>query len=205
MSVISQKERVQNNFLQSQYKNKQRCMEVVNGESEINEKKLFHGTSRWDPQVLCTGNQGFDPRVSNDGFYGQGVYFAQNPDYSHLYAHRVRKRTGSSPSLCTSEEVFQIVLASVACGISKDFGPQVDGDTRKLRRPPPRPSDQTTDQTTQNDLLFAGDTLFDSVRAGPHGNEHGSSIMYIVYDSLQAAPDYLITYVWRDDMDLDSD
>ena len=42
-------------------------------------------------------------------------------------------------------------------------------------------------------------------RAGPHGNEHGSSIMYIVYDSLQAAPDYLITYVWRDDMDLDSD
>lgn len=112
------------------------CIEAINGESGVNEKELFHGTSRWDPAILCRGNQGFDPRVSSDGFYGQGVYFAEVANYSHMYAHRSRTAAGASHG----SEVFQMILATVACGISKDYGRRVDSVTRGLRRPPPRDS-----------------------------------------------------------------
>ena len=125
-----------NNFLRSQYESKKICIEAMNGESGVNEKELFHGTSRWDPGILCKGNQGFDPRVSSDGFYGQGVYFAETADYSHMYAHRSR----SAQHAAAGSEVFQMILAKVACGVSNDYGTQVDSETRSLRRPPKRDS-----------------------------------------------------------------
>jgi hypothetical protein len=136
--------RVRNNFLRSQYEGRKLCIEAINGESGVNERSLFHGTSRWDPKVLCLSNQGFDPRVSNDGFYGQGVYFAETANYSHMYAHRSR---GAS----TSAEIFEFILATVACGVSKDYDRRVDSETRGLRRPPPRDS-----QGVSGDGRFGG-------------------------------------------------
>jgi len=41
-------------------------------------------------------------------------------------------------------------------------------------------------------------------RAGPHGNEHGRTLMYVVYNKLQAIPEFLITYEWLGS-DSDSD
>jgi hypothetical protein len=57
----------------------------------INEivKHLFHGCGKTSPHIIYGGEDGLDIRFSNDGLYGQGIYFANNSGYSFRYAHKV--------------------------------------------------------------------------------------------------------------------
>jgi len=48
---------------------------------------LFHGTSGTAPKDVYTSDYGLDFRFSNDGLYGNGIYFANNSNYSVSYQH----------------------------------------------------------------------------------------------------------------------
>ena len=49
-------------------------------------KLLFHGAKGVSPEMVYESETGLDTRFSRDGNYGQGIYFADNADYSHAYA-----------------------------------------------------------------------------------------------------------------------
>ena len=58
-------------------------------QQQVNEKKLFHGTSPENVEAICEKN--FDPRLhcKNKRLeLGQGTYFAVNAVCSHAYAKR---------------------------------------------------------------------------------------------------------------------
>ena len=57
-------------------------------------KHLFHGSNQTKPELIYGSEDGFDTRFSNNGAYGQGVYFADNSAYSANFAHRLN--TGDS-------------------------------------------------------------------------------------------------------------
>lgn len=50
-------------------------------------KHLFHGTRATAPKLIAETEDGLDLRFSNSGMYGQGIYFADNSQYSHSYHH----------------------------------------------------------------------------------------------------------------------
>ena len=52
-------------------------------------KHLFHGTRATDPKLIFATEDGFDIRFSNAGAYGNGIYFANNSQYSSNYAYPV--------------------------------------------------------------------------------------------------------------------
>ena len=43
---------------------------------------LYHGTSSVSPDQIYKSEEGFDSRFSNQGMWGQAVYFAANSSYS---------------------------------------------------------------------------------------------------------------------------
>lgn len=49
-------------------------------------KLLFHGAKTVPPNQIYMSETGLDARFSKDGLYGQGIYFADNAEYSHDYA-----------------------------------------------------------------------------------------------------------------------
>ena len=49
---------------------------------------LWHGTRTTEPSKIYRGEEGFDVIFSSEGMWGQGLYFAKNASYSHLYAHK---------------------------------------------------------------------------------------------------------------------
>ena len=50
---------------------------------------LWHGTRNTSPDVIIDGEQGFDTTYSQGGMWGEGIYFAVNASYSHLYCNKV--------------------------------------------------------------------------------------------------------------------
>ena len=52
--------------------------------SGVNECYLWHGTKEGTVRTIC--EQGFDPRVSGDGLFGSGTYFAEKSSKSNQYA-----------------------------------------------------------------------------------------------------------------------
>jgi hypothetical protein len=52
-------------------------------------KHLFHGTRTTDPKLIYASEDGLDIRFSNAGAYGNGIYFANNSNYSSGYAFPV--------------------------------------------------------------------------------------------------------------------
>ena len=50
-------------------------------------KVLFHGSGRGgaDPKLIYESEEGLDIRFANFGLLGQGIYFADNANYSHAY------------------------------------------------------------------------------------------------------------------------
>jgi hypothetical protein len=49
-------------------------------------KHLFHGSRGTDPKLIYGSEDGLDIRFSNAGAYGNGIYFANNSQYSSNYA-----------------------------------------------------------------------------------------------------------------------
>ena len=50
-------------------------------------KLLFHGAKAVPPEHIYSNEEGLDMRFSRSGYYGQGIYFADNSNYSHAYAY----------------------------------------------------------------------------------------------------------------------
>ena len=87
-------------------------------------KLLFHGAKGVSPEMVYESETGLDTRFSRDGNYGQGIYFADNADYSHAYAWTEQDEYGKT--VYTLFVCF--VLVGDACLLSA-------GD-RSLRLPP---------------------------------------------------------------------
>ena len=160
---ITKLERIQNEWLWTRYSQHRDLIKKKN-QGTAQELDLFHGTRSNPPNLIYTGEEGFDMRFSAQGMWGTGNYFAVNASYSHAYAH---------PSLATGYR--QMFLVKVVVGASCECP-----SNPSLRMPPEKQSKTTS--------LF-GVERYDSVS----GTTKGSKV-YIIYDNLKAYPFYLITY-----------
>ena len=61
---------------------------------------LFHGTKETDPKLIYNSEDGLDFRFSHKGLMGQGIYFAEDPSYSHSYTYRMREDNLNQMFLC---------------------------------------------------------------------------------------------------------
>ena len=149
-----------------------------------NERLLFHGTCALSAKEVLAHPKGLDPAFSSGGFYGRGVYLAEDLNYpiGGRYAHRVSGHNGKR---------LQMFVVRAALGVQQEMGSRIN---EEMKMPgvrsdgPPR-------------------VLYDSVRAGPHRpflsgtGESGlnASIIHVVYDRLQLYPQYVIEF----DLDVD--
>ena len=102
-------ERIQNYVLWKKYLMRAKSMEdksVPRGE-----KILFHGTSQTNPKEIYEGDDSFDMRLSRDGMWGKGNYFAVDASYSNGYAYH-------------QGNLKKLFLARVLTGISYFSPPQ---------------------------------------------------------------------------------
>ena len=80
-------ERIQNRVLWKKYSMRAKSMQEDN--IPCREKTLFHGTKQTNPKQICEGGDSFDMRLSRDGAWGKGNYFAVNAslcDRSYVHA-----------------------------------------------------------------------------------------------------------------------
>ncbi|CAL1548809.1 unnamed protein product [Lymnaea stagnalis] len=77
-------ERVQNKTLYQQYSVKKREMDSRNPPGHENEKLLYHGTAFANTDPI--NHSGFNRNYKTVAAYGDGVYFAVDPNYSVSYA-----------------------------------------------------------------------------------------------------------------------
>jgi hypothetical protein len=154
---------------------------------DANERLLFHGACALSAKEVLAHPKGLDPAFSSGGFYGRGVYLAEDPGYQigGRYAHFVSGHSGRR---------LQLILVRAALGVQQEMRTRINPETQKMTMPgvrsdgPPR-------------------VLYDSVRAGPHRpfqsgtGESGlnASIIHVVYERLQLYPQYVIEF----DLDVD--
>ena len=128
---VSKIERIQNKFLYTKYDLcKKRMHEKNNG--QVNEKWLFHGSSKVSPETIYRSEHGFDFRHGGQGMWGKGAYFAVNASYS-----------GGSYAF-NSPQGRQIFLAFVLTGDSKAM------QSNHLLVTPPRKEDGSGDYDSVN-------------------------------------------------------
>jgi len=173
--------RVQNKKLWSAYSHFRDAELIHSAGGDVNEMLLFHGTAERPASDVLAHPQGLDPRFSKGGgFYGHGIYLAEDPSYpiGGRYAHRISGTDGRR---------VQLLVVRAALGSQQQMGQRISAETREMRMPgvrlegPPR-------------------VLYDSVRGGPHrpfqsgGGDNGcdASIVHVVYESRQMYPAYVI-------------
>ena len=148
-------ERVQNRALWDKYSLEMVHMKERNGDSGVNEKLLFHGTSKTDPKVIVESVKGIDFRYSNQDrslLWGKGAYFAVNASYSDNYGHRIGKDK-------------QMLLVRVLTGNSCRY----EYHNSSLTKPPPLPHRNhmlydTVNGHTNGSLVYV---VYDHDRAYP--------------------------------------
>ena len=126
---------------------------------QVDEKRLFHGTSPDTVEAIC--KQNFDWRLhgKNATLYGEGSYFAVNASYSHAYAKR-------DSDLSQFMFLARVLVGSYTKGHSS------------YRRPPPKqPSNPASD-------------LYDSCV-----DDKSNPTIFVVFDTDQFYPEYVIKYV----------
>lgn len=96
-------EQIENKWLWAKYSAQKSFLAQKLNRMDDTEKLLFHGTSKTEPSLIYTSQDGFDPKFANDGLWGRGTYFASNAIYSNDYAYR----KGDS---------YQLFLADVLIG-----------------------------------------------------------------------------------------
>ena len=125
-------------------------VKTQHNQKQVNEKRLFHGTSPGNVEAICKNN--FDPRLHKRTVLGNGTYFAVNASYSHSYATR-------------DANLFQFMfLAKVLVG-------SYTKGRRSYRRPPPKqPSISESDlydSCVDNNLYPTTFVVFDDNRFYP--------------------------------------
>ena len=166
-------DRIQNKLIIRRYFHRSQLMKDF-GTEDLREEVLFHGTRGTQPELIYSGDEGFDLRFSAEGYWGRGNYFAVNSFYSHAYAFKQDHDNRS--------EVFKMFAAHVLTGNSI-FLPRDD----TLTKPPFL--DQGADDNNSPDTVVR--RRYDSV----HGITQGTRV-YITYDNEHAYPAYLITYTF---------
>lgn len=159
-------ERIQNKPLWEKYSIERKHMIERNGEDNVNELRLFHGSGKADPRDIAKSSKGIDFRYSSNDrklMWGTGAYFAVNASYSNNYAHSL---SGHHKGL------KEIILVGVLTGKSCNSEPN-----DRLRMPPLLTSSSS------------GGERYDTVNG-----ETGGSKVYIVYDHDRSYPAYIITY-----------
>lgn len=124
---IAKIDRVQNRILWDRYQLEGRHMSERNNNT-INEKYLFHGTTKTDPYEIARSINGIDFRCSSRErklMWGTGAYFAVKASYSNAYSYKLRNHKR------------QMMLVSILTGISYRYAGQKNPD---LTRPPERHS-----------------------------------------------------------------
>ena len=164
-------ERIQNKLIMRRYFHRSQLMRDF-GTEDLREELLFHGTRGTKPELICNGDEGFDMRFSEEGYWGRGNYFAVNSSYSHHYAFH-------------QNGVFKMFAAKVLTGNSIFLEPD-----RTLTKPPFL--DSVNDNTNNSDASIQ--RRYDSVHGNTTGPITGGTRVYITYDNDHAYPAYLITY-----------
>lgn len=154
---------------------------------DVNEMLLFHGTGERSASEVLAHPQGLDPRFSHGGFYGQGIYLADEPSYpiGGRFAHRIAGSRGRR---------MELIVVRAALGTPQEMGQRITSETRAMRMPGVRVHEG--DGGTSS----APRVLYDSVRAGPHRpflsgqGENGcdASIIHVVYEARQLYPAYVV-------------
>lgn len=80
--TVTKIERVQNKWLWKKYCLQKELMIEKNGQDNVSEKRLFHGTGAIIPALIWKGENSFDMRLSQCGVWGRGAYFAEKAAYS---------------------------------------------------------------------------------------------------------------------------
>ena len=123
-------QRVQNKWLWDRYVQTKDRLHKKNA-GKINELSLFHGSRVVPPEKICSSEEGFDTRFSQEGMWGQASYFATKASYSDTYAY-------------FSNGVNEMILALVLTGDSYKSLPD-----SSLRLPPEKPSDSANLKLSQ--------------------------------------------------------
>jgi hypothetical protein len=137
-------------------------------------------------------NVGYDPRVSNlDGMFGGGFYLAENSSKSNQYipCPGCGKNAIFRDSRCRCKDQenleFSIILYRTVLGdvhIAKQYDKKkYRGNTNRVRRPPNK----------THSIHLYDSVMGESIQHG------GSSLNYrefILYESGQAYPEYMIKY-----------
>jgi O-acetyl-ADP-ribose deacetylase (regulator of RNase III) len=164
-SDIISVQRIQNKWLWERYsQHKERIREKNDG--AVNEKELWHGSSRSSSDNIYNSEEGFDMRFSLKGLWGLANYFAEKASYSDKYAFTFPDRTK------------ELLLAKVVTGDSFECIPDPT-----LRMPPEKPKNKKTGTVQLKQLRY------DSV-TGTTSNCR----VYMTYSNDKAYPAYLITY-----------
>ena len=177
-------QRVQNKRLWRAYSNFRDQELVLTCGGDVNERLLFHGTGERSASMVLAHPHGIDPRFSNGGFYGHGIYLADDPSYpiGGRYAHRVAGSRG---------RLVELIVVRAALGRQQEMGQHISKETRAMRMPGVRRVEGNANEPR---------ILYDSVRAGPHrpyvsgAGESGcdASIVHVVYEARQLYPAYII-------------
>ena len=125
-------ERVQNHILWQRYSLEGRQM-LEKNDGKLEEKFLFHGTTKTDPYKIAKSESGIDFRCSSQArqlMWGSGAYFAVKASYSDQYSYKL------------PDGKRQMLIVSVFTGHSYDYGRTKNS---KLTRPPERVSGKLYD------------------------------------------------------------
>ena len=87
----------------------------LNGPNEMN---LFHGTRTVDPMTVCRAS--FDPRHSNIGAIGRGIYLATNANYS-CSGYQFKCRDGTSKVFLASALIGNPMLVATPTPLRPTF------------------------------------------------------------------------------------
>eukprot|EP00347_Sterkiella_histriomuscorum_P013563 403364236 len=78
--------RIQNRDVWGRFQQEKNKLRIKNGSDPL-VYDLFHGTRETIPELVHSGDEGFDIRFSKQGMWGRAIYFAARSDYSHQYSY----------------------------------------------------------------------------------------------------------------------
>mmetsp|Transcript_18850 Transcript_18850/g.27339 ORF Transcript_18850/g.27339 Transcript_18850/m.27339 type:complete len:908 (+) Transcript_18850:1-2724(+) len=173
---ISKVWRVQNTSLWTYYSFHKDRLTMI--DIDHNERHVWHGTSSLDPSIIYNDQQdGFMMQFSGMGFWGRGIYFANNSSYSDSYSYKPSENTQSDRPRSNKGE-REMFLAKLLVGneifMNRDESNSRAQECARLTVPP----------TDANSGL-----KYNTVTG-----ETGGSQVWVVYENGRAYPDYLIRY-----------
>ena len=156
-----------------------------------NEYFLFHGLN--ENGIPGITRFGFDPRYcSLKGMFGAGLYFADNSSKANQYCHGGSCTasgflTGRAQCRCKKSEEACILLCRVALGdpfIEKKYRGNSDGEYWNGRR-------REVEKTGRGQSGVYNSVIGESK---PNGGNTLLLREYVVYDSAQVYPEYIVYY-----------